>query len=341
MNKIPEEYRKYFYFGLVAVVAVWVFCIAFVISIKAQQSKTTTQPSEDISAATVASSESTGESLSEVLSEATISSAADNTETVSIDGNNIDNGGIDENSAQNDEAVSNSEPVDGSTEGGLSTSEASEPAKIGIPSTKEEIVKTYVDAVNKLKDTSDFKLTKSNKLNVTIDSVSGGDYVKNIVQKYIDEANVEPQDFSFVNGNDSTSGSSPNVEIAPASKIATLSASDVKNASVTEASNGGFIITIELGKDRQTLNEKPPVYSSCMDVLDMDSLGLTSSMKVNSLDIDYSNGKIVASIDSQGRIIAMNHSMKIQKATGSGKITLISVSLEMHGTNEQTYEIIY
>ena len=330
MKKIPEEYRKYLYLGLTAVLAVWVFCICFVVAYHFRKDTATTETSTDISTVTISSEVSSTETTESTTTTESTSTSAEPTATVTIDGNNATTSG--EYSIPSWAAES------------LSAAESyaeKEATRVAVPSGKAEIVKTYVDAVNKVKNTSDFTMKKGSEMEMTIDSVTGGDYIKNIVQKYIDSASYDPITYNFKNGNDSASGKSPNAEIPPAGAIASLDPEDVKSAAVKDNGNNRFTVTIELGKDTQTLEEKPKVYSSCMEVLDVNSLGLASATKIDTLNVSYSSGKIVATIDSAGRLVSMTHTLNVEKGAGSGKVTLISVTVEMHGTYRQTYSFSY
>ena len=337
MNKIPKEYRKFLYLGIVAVLAVWIFCTVLVISYKLERKLPATEPSSDIMTATLPSETETTEDpfSTETTVESTGESSTESTETLSIGGNNFTTTG--EYSVPSE--VSESISVSQSEYESVSEKEAT---RVAVPSGKAEIVQAYVDAVNKLKNTENFTVMRTEEFEASIDSITGGSAVEGIVNKIIENnTDSSPKTFNFVNGNDSATGTSPNAEIAPANSAASLSASDVKSASVQKNDNGGFTVTIELGEDEQTLTQPAKVYSSCMDTLSLSDLGLTSSMTVSTLNLTYSDGKIVAVIDSGGRITAMTHTLNVKKASGSGRITLINVSLEMHGSNREMYRISY
>lgn len=341
MKRIPEEYRKYFYLGLSAVIAVWVFCLSFVAVYNIRKDKAPTETTSAVATATVSDEMSSTEAPTIETEAQPSEQPAEPAATVTIDGNNATTSGEYSNPSWVDESLSIKESYSIMLSESEAASEAKEATRVAVPKSKADIVNAYVTAVNKLKETDDFTMKKGSELNMTIDSVTGGEYVKNIVQKYIDEGSHEPVTYTFTNGNDSASGTSPNAELPPDGAIASLDPADVKSAAVKENGNGVFTVTIELGKDNQTLDKKPPVYSSCIDTLDINSIGLTSAMKVESMNISYSGGKIVATIDAGGKLVSMTHSLNIEKGAGTGKITLISVALEMHGTYKQTYNFSY
>ena len=78
-----------------------------------------------------------------------------------------------------------------------------------------------------------------------------------------------------------------------------------------------------------------------MEVINVDSLGLTSSMKITSLDIYYNNSVIEASIDKEGRITSMKHELIVSHAEGEGKYLLMPVSVQLHGDCVSSYSISY
>lgn len=319
-----EKYKKYIQLGVILIVAVWVFCIVFVVSVKSSRKNAPTAAAPTTTAAQIATmAPSTTEEQTQTTAPSTTSPK------VSIDGNNVTT------------SVDTSTPqwkLDEESKAAQTTAPQSESAP--IPTEKKDIVDTYVAAVNKLKQTEKFNLTKTPTLSVSIDSVSGGSVVRSMAQKIIDQnSDNTPKTFSFSAGK-AADGSTPNSVIAPMNQAAVLSASDVVSASSKKGKNGSFTLTINLGKAKQTLDSVPTSYSGVTDVLTTEAMGL-SGMNISSMDITYANSYIKATLDSNGRITSMTHYIEVTNGSGSGKLALISAQVSMHGSLKTDYKITY
>lgn len=323
MKNLPEQYKKLILIGGTAVVAVWIFCLVFVISYKSQEKKANLQTTTFLTQiATTAESTTESTTLTEKEEPATFTQ-------VSMDGNNV---------------TTSAEYVQPSwaeqSKQDESSSIAASEAQLAMPKTTDEIVKYYNDSVNTLKNVENFTLVKTNTLKITVEQVTAG--LDSIVQKYIDNnSDSSPRTYHYVNGNDSATGSSPNSEIAPSKATSTMSSAGVKSAKCEQSSSGGYKITIMLKDDSQTISTPAKNYASCMDVFTVESLNLDSSIKIDTLDVNYTNGRIIAETDSAGRIVSIQHYLEISKAAGSGKVAIIPAQLQLSGSNAQSYQISY
>ncbi|MGN1418921.1 MAG: hypothetical protein ACI4W6_06310 [Acutalibacteraceae bacterium] len=319
-----EKYKKYIQIAAIAVAAVWVFCIVFVISMKKVQNDSAASLT-DVPTASSASIET-------FESSTFVQTTAPTTETttmpfVSIDGNNVTT------------TVSASTPQWKLDEEANSTTK-SEEKEASIPTEKKDVIDAYISAVNKLKNTENFTLIKTDKLSVTIDDATGGSVVRNTAQKVIDQNSDDtPKNYVF-SGGKTSDGILPNDVIAPLGKSASLSATDVVSATSKAGSDGSYTVTINLGNQKQTLTSAAPAYSTSMEVFDLDSLGL-ASMNISEMNINYGNSSITAKIDKNGRITSMTHYIEVTKGTGTGRIALVSASVTMHGNCKSTYKITY
>lgn len=209
-----------------------------------------------------------------------------------------------------------------------------------VPSTKADIVAAYVNAVNRLKATPNFTLTKNDQLSVSVDEMTP-DSVRSLADSMIaSNTDTSPTTYRFVGGSDPTSGASATHVIAPKDRSASLSPNAVTGATATPTGDGGYRIHLTLGTEHQTLTSAAPTYSTVMDVIDPDGLGLPSGAKIDRFDITYSGGTIDATIDSQGRITAMTHHLTVPGASGSGTF-MVAVTMRMHGEHTATYQISY
>ncbi|MGN0467126.1 MAG: hypothetical protein ACI4GY_00190 [Acutalibacteraceae bacterium] len=328
-----EKYKKYIQIAAIAVAAVWVFCIVFVISMKKVQNDSSAAGITDVPTASTASIETFESSTA-----ATAAPTTTETTTmpfVSIDGNNVTT------------AVSASTPQwkldeEAGSEAEKETEKETETTKkeVIIPTEKKDIIDAYISAVNKLKNTENFTLIKTDKLSVTIDDVTGGSAVRSAAQKFISQNSDDtPENYVF-SGGKTSDGILPNDVIAPLGKSASLSATDVVSATSKEGSNGAYTVTINLGNQKQTLTSAAPAYSTSMEVFDIDSLGL-GSMNISEMDIYYGNSSITAKIDKNGRITSMTHYIEVTQGSGKGRVALVSASVKMHGNCTTTYKITY
>lgn len=315
--------------GALAVAAIWVFCISFIIAsgrVKKQQNTNQTL----LPALTASSSLSSPESESS----ANVSKITMNGNQVSTNVSVSDPAWVVEESKskQASEAASVAEEIKNSSKEAL---------KDAVPKSKKEVIAAYNEAVNKLKNTSSFTLVKEDLLTVDIDSISGGSSVQNIASSLIkNNTQTAPVTYNFSNGLDASSGKSPSAVIAPLGSDASLSAGIVTSAEASEKSGGGYSLTIKLGKAVQTLSSPAEGYSTSMEVINTDSLGLPSSAKITSLNITYDNSTIEAEIDKDGRITSMKHTLVVSEADGEGKM-LVPITVTLHGNYVSNYKITY
>lgn len=209
-----------------------------------------------------------------------------------------------------------------------------------IPQSKDTVIKTYVDAVNKLKATPNFTLEKTETLNVQIDEMNPSS-MRSLANKIIaGNTKDAPTTYRFVNGSDSASGKSANYVIAPAGKNCALDPTLVTSATATPSADGGCMLKINLGSETQTATELPKKYSGCMDVLTVDSMGLPSAAKIDEMAVYYNYSSITAMLDAQGRLIEMEHRLVVTDATARGSYVM-SVTSRMHGDAAALYKITY
>lgn len=313
---------------ITVIAAVWVFCIVFMISYKAESAK----QSKNTTTAPILTNPTT-------TSEAPTSTTQYSVPSITIDGNNVTvSADVDKPQWLIDEEESKK-----AAEESKKASEAAKnttTTKSYVPSGKEEIISEYIKAVNKLKNTETFTVTKTNTMHSSIDDITGGSTIKQVAEKVIAQNNPNgTTTYNFKNGMDNTTGYSPNQIIAPKDTAAALDAQYVKSATATEGKNGTYNVKIELQNSTQTLDTTASI-ASVMDIIDFDSLGLTSTMTITSLSVNYFNAYIEAVIDKNGNILSMTHYTDCE-GSGEGKVTFVPASMSMHGDYSATYTISY
>lgn len=336
-EKLPEQQKKMIVIGLGVIGIIWVFCITFLITYSAQQKKIV-HPSTSVVLGTAPAT--TNANTSSYYSSVTTTTAPQTTEQSDNPLGSTDPytlfGGNNVTTSAEYEKPSWAEQ----SQADVSNSVENEEAKNNKPTTKTEIVNTYVKAVNDLKKCENFTLVKVDESKTTVDKVTAG--LDSIVQKYVD-ANTDdtPITYKFVNGNDASTGSSPNAIIEPVNKSCILDPSKVVSADCIITPKNEYKITIVLAEDKQTLSSPASVYQSCTDVITLESLNLDSSIKIDTLEVTYSKAVITATIDTKGRITSMEHTVTVSDAHATGKVILVNAELSMHGENKAKYTITY
>ena len=325
--------KKLIRIAALVIAAVWVFCLSFLVASRRLKKE---KGNQTLPATTPTAASTAPQSFSEPSKNASTSPK------VSIDGNRLSTsvtvGDPDWVKAENEskkasEAASIAADIRDSSK---------ESAEKNVPSGKKKIIAAYCEAVNELKKTSSFTLVKEDKLNVEIDSITGGTVAKKAADSLINSnTKSAPVTYSFSGGMDASSGKSPSAVIAPLGSEASLSPSDVTSAAAVGDGKGGYTLKLLLGEGVQTLSSPAKGYSTSMEVINVDSLGLSSSMSVSELNITYDSSSIEAKIDKDGRLTSMTHKLVVTKATGKGKMMMVSVDVELHGSYTSTYSVTY
>lgn len=310
--------KKHIQIIAILVVGLWIGCIVFAVSAKYTKKKyavpTTTTPSTEQPTFAPATT------LAPIETESSTEKATKPTESKA------------ETSAKKEETT------------------AAKPA-LAIPQTKAQIVEAYITAVNNLKHTDNFTVAKMEDLSIEIDEITGGSTAKALVQKLIDDNSKKtPETYKFVNGENINSfkideadakGMKPNEVIAPRNIDASLAPGNVVSATAKKMSNNAYKVTINLGKQTQTLSSPAPGYSSVINVVDPSSLNIPNSVSISEMNITYDNTVIEATIDSEGRILSMKQAVEVPTADIQGKVTIANVSLRIHGKLTASYTVTY
>ena len=310
--------KKHIQIIAILVVGLWIGCIVFAVSAKYTKKKyavpTTTTPSTEQPTFAPATT------MTPIETESSTEKATKPTESKA------------ETSAKKEETT------------------AAKPA-LAIPQTKAQIVEAYITAVNNLKHTDNFTVAKMEDLSIEIDEITGGSTAKALVQKLIDDNSKKtPETYKFVNGENINSfkideadakGMKPNEVIAPRNIDASLAPGNVVSATAKKMSNNAYKVTINLGKQTQTLSSPAPGYSSVINVVDPSSLNIPNSVSISEMNITYDNTVIEATIDSEGRILSMKQAVEVPTADIQGKVTIANVSLRIHGKLTASYTVTY
>lgn len=209
-----------------------------------------------------------------------------------------------------------------------------------VPSGKVNVVDAYIKGINNLKKTQKFTLDTTSVLNIVVDEVTGGSMVQSAVENFIADSQQEPQHYSFVNGVDSSTGTTVKEIIPPENKSASLNVNAVLSATAVENTDGGYTLTIKLADETQTSSASAKNHESVMPVIDIQDF-MVSGASVEDYEILYTEATITATFDKNNRIVYLEQYLCVPAASGNGRMTLIPVTLAMHGDYTGTYEIRY
>ncbi len=211
--------------------------------------------------------------------------------------------------------------------------------KSNVPSGKTEIIKTYVNGVNKLKASTDFSLYKDDKLNLTIDKMPAESIAKSMAESLMQQVQKKPITYNFIGGTDSESGLTPNQAIAPLNVSASVEESAITSAVATATDGGGYRITLLMAPELQTYTTPAKNHSTMVEVVDIAPY-IPKGLTVKTLDMNYTDTKIEAEFDKDGRITSMVHYLKVERAVATVNF-LIDVEVIVHGDFVSNYTFSY
>lgn len=311
------EYKKIMQIAVLAVVAVWVFCISFAVSIKvAKKDKTSTTLPYD--------------SQSVYQEQLVANTTTSQNVTLNSGGNNL----VEQTQS------TNSQQASVTTDPQQNLTSQSSANTLTVPSSKTEIINAYVNAVNTLKQTSNFSLYKDDKLNITIDSISGGSVVQSFAESMLASSQKQPVTYNFQNGVDSSTGATPTSVIAPLNKQVSIDESFVTSATATANADGGYTIDLSFAGESQTYPNETVHHKNVVEVVDVAGL-IPSGATVNSMDMTYSGTTVKATLDSSGKITYMRHYLNVSNCTGSGSMSVFTMNITLHGDFVSEYTITY
>lgn len=206
-----------------------------------------------------------------------------------------------------------------------------------IPQSKEQILAAYINGVNALKNTPNFILNKTDKLNIIIDEITGGSMVEAFANTLI--PSPSPENYTFLGGVDAATGKTPNAVIAPLDKAAACDINAVTSAVAQPNTNGGYTIQLILKEEIQTYTSPAPNLSTMVQVIDASAL-LPPGATIQEMNVNYAPSTITAVFDSQNRIVSMQHVL-VSEGGGKGGMAFITATMKMHGDYTSDYTISY
>ena len=213
-----------------------------------------------------------------------------------------------------------------------------------VPSTKGEIAAAYNKAVNDLRAyQGKVTLKKHDIIQVGLADGPAASILNPVIEKL---TATEPQEWTFENGVDVADPNRKLVEkIIPYNRDANVQEAGLVSASATANADGGYTMTMtfvaETSNFDGTQNTSEPTYHmGAMDPLNLGSIDLGDAIKITEAALSYPGATITATVDGQGRIVKIEQKLPME-GTGKGKAAVISVTLELSGNMDGTYEFIY
>lgn len=221
--------------------------------------------------------------------------------------------------------------------------EETQPASIDYTSyTKEQIVSTLAEAVNKTKAyTGNITVNHKESFDATVKDVQPGgalvaravDFVKGLVLKPSEEV------YSFSNGTAVTSEGENTQLLLPKAAPFTLGADGVADASISEE-NGLVHINIELNEERCTdINSAPAYNSSSIGYLNLgDIVSNFNIIKVSKIDVNYPGSVIDCYIRPDGYVSSVTYTINMDTYAEASGMN-IQGSAEFSGAQTEIWNI--
>lgn len=318
------DYKKTGQIAVIAVIAVWVFCLSFAVSMRIARKNDTpsTPPPPVVHNSTAQQNQNTGTSATQQAPGVTHNSVTNNVTIPTVPtapGVTIPQPSL--------------SPVQ-TTQGDTHSD------KLKVPGSKSEIITAYVNGVNTLKQQKDFGMYKDDKLNIVIDSITGGSMVQSFAETMLSNSQKKPVNYTFQNGFDAATGATPASTIAPLGQLASIEESFVTNASASPTADGGYTLSLAFADESQSYPNETVHHKNVVEVVDVASL-VPSGATVNYMDMAYSGTTIEATFDNTGKITYMRHYLNVSQCQGSGSMSIFTMNITLHGDFVSAYTITY
>ena len=224
--------KKLIQIAIIIVIGVWIGCASFMITSKLAEKNGTQNSTDALSVATTSAQASSSDLVASTIEPTTkeatkpttvpttIPAATVPSSKLNIGGNNV----VTTAGQVEAPAWQQSQIAEQSKQQAQSSFQA---VKDSIPQTPEEIIDAYIKGVNNLKKANNFSMHKDDKLNISVDKITGGTMVKTFADQIIANNQKQPVDYTFQNGIDAATGKTPMEVIAPLGIEAALTADNV------------------------------------------------------------------------------------------------------------------
>lgn len=321
--------KKFIQIIIIFVVALWAFCASLLISTsvakKAGKNGTTTQPYIHSTTRPTQPSTTAPDATEGTLSQPSVN--------ITI-GNNVVSS-----------SVGNLEDPDWKVSYDASVSASKEHAEINknVPVGKDNIIKAYVEGVNKLKNTEDFTMAASGALDIDFDRITGGELAENAADSAIAENAPPTRTYYFKKGYDAETGETPVSVVPPSGSFAKLKSDAVRQATAVPTGDGGYKIVITLKDETQTLTQDATGHAGSIESIDLKNY-MPAGVTLDELSMTYTGATVEVIFDKDKRITSMSYTLPIENGYGKGTYKLlgtINIDLEFHGKQTRSCIITY
>ena len=309
------EFKKLVRILSVAAIGVWLFCLSFLVAYQVtekQSQKYTTTPQQIVTNTPIISGNDNNPT------QPTLPLPTNPIVDVTLPSQNVPQGEAPTQPAQPDQQQPSS----------------------NIPSSKSEIIAAYVNGINTLKQTPNFTCLRVSKLNVSIDKISGGDIVEKAANMVIEQNQIPPTTYTFVNGVDAKTGVTPMGILPPPNKQSIINEGFVKNATSAPTADGGYTLRIDLSDEAHIYPGQADNLVNIVEVVDTSAL-IPAQATTHYVEIYYSGVYVIANFDAQGRMTYTKNYMEVKEMRGSGSMIGFTMTVEGHGDFYGEYSITY
>lgn len=206
---------------------------------------------------------------------------------------------------------------------------------IDVPEGKENIVSAYCEAINKAKNTKNFKLRAVSDPSFTI--TKSGETADRIIYTILLETFFADSDKSYTFKNGKTDGNkSPTAVIPPLYQSCNLSAKGVSSAKAKK-DGSGYIIEMNLVKEKAYFSgtgSNSCVHNKAVSMpLNLSVLQIADDDELADITVTYTKTNVVAKIDNRGRITSL--------VVTAPQIFRVNTNFEAKITDKDTYTFSY
>ncbi len=214
-----------------------------------------------------------------------------------------------------------------------------------IEMSAEAIAAEYNRVVNELKAyKGKVSIDKTETIDIAVTDSPGGQVVLQVLQPIVDSfTGTWQNEYEFENG-ENLEGRSINTTIEPFGKNSEISAEALSSAKAYEDENDSRILCLVIVPEDSAFDGKettiyPTYHSLIASPLNLSLLDL-SPVVVEKADMYYPGATVTAVIDSQGRLIALQHILPIEGSV-RGNISFISATVGLAGSMTTDWAIEY
>ena len=209
------------------------------------------------------------------------------------------------------------------------------------PQNRAAIISAFQKGLNNLKKTKRFSLQEDKGLGITIDSITGGYLVQQAAERLISQrANTPVTSYVFEGGADVGSGFTPKEIIPPVGEYLELDDKSVLSASSKSTADGGYTLTIKLKDEKQSSTKAAKRHEKVVPTVDLQEI-FSSGAVLDDYELIYSGTTITALFDKNNRISYLEYYVPFTDAHGSGTISLVPFTVQLHGEQVVKYDINY